>query len=203
MSEPERVLAEADLPADPFAQWASWWEEARRAATEPDAMSLATVAETGEPQVRFVLLKGVDERGWIFYTNERSAKGRALAADPRAALAFRWSALDRQVRVGGAVERLGAGASDAYFAGRARDSQLGAWASDQSDVIAGRSVLLDRLAEVTARFEGSPVPRPPWWGGFRLVPSTVEFWQGRQSRLHDRLRYRADGVGWTIERLAP
>jgi pyridoxamine 5'-phosphate oxidase len=188
-----------------MAQFQRWFDQARQAGgPEPDAMSLATVGDGGMPSLRFVLLKGADESGFSFYTNYRSAKALDIDANPVAAIAFRWSALERQVRAAGQVVVTTPEESDAYFASRARESQLGAWASEQSRVIAGRSVLEERLAEMEARFAGVEVPRPPWWGGLRLVPATVEFWQGRPGRLHDRLRYRrADNERWVIERLAP
>ena len=198
----------SDLDADPIEQFRRWFDEAVTAGVpEPDAMSLATVGDGGLPSARMVLLKGVDHRGFVFYTNYGSRKGRELAARPAAALVWRWYPLERQVRVGGRAEPTAAGESDAYFATRPRGAQLGAWASPQSRVLTGRAALDEALAEVERRFEGGPVPRPPWWGGFRVVPATVEFWQGRPSRLHDRLRYRrasdTDGGDWRIERLAP
>lgn len=198
-------LTEDDVAPAPMAQFRLWFDNAREAdQAEPDAMSLATIGEGGVPSSRFVLLKGVDERGFTFYTNYRSAKCSELDANPVASIAFRWARLERQVRAGGAVEVTSPEESDAYFASRSRESQLGAWASEQSRVIAGRAALEARLAVMEARFAGAEVPRPPWWGGLRLVPATVEFWQGRPGRLHDRLRYRrADGGEWVIERLSP
>jgi pyridoxamine 5'-phosphate oxidase len=179
-------------------------------------MCVATVAADGAPSARMVLLKQVDRRGFAFYTNYRSRKGEELQADPRAALVWRWFPLERQVRVTGAAEVVSAAESDAYFATRPRGAQIGAWASPQSHVLSGREALEDLVAEVTTRFGDRPIPRPPWWGGMRVVPDTVEFWQGRASRLHDRLCYRrsarargdtgdvgGDGTGWTVERLAP
>jgi len=190
-----------DVAPHPLVQFARWYEEAA-AVPQRDAMCLATVAD-GAPSARMVLLKGVDDRGLVFYTNHGSAKGRDVAANPAVALVFHWQPLGRQVRIVGWAERVGDADSDAYFATRERGSQLGAWASHQSTVLADRAELEARLAAVTARFADGPVPRPPWWGGYRVVPDAVELWQGRADRLHDRLRYlRGDG-GWRVERLAP
>jgi pyridoxamine 5'-phosphate oxidase len=190
-------LSENDLDPDPIRQFHAW----HTAAGRPDAVALATASDDGAPSARMVLLKGVDERGFAFYTNYGSAKAADLAANPRAALLFHWLP-DRQVRVRGPVDRVGDEESDAYWRSRPRGSQLGAWASRQSEVIADRSVLEQRLAEVAARFP-SDVPRPPFWGGFRLAPQVVEFWHHRDDRLHDRLRYRRENGGWVIERLSP
>jgi pyridoxamine 5'-phosphate oxidase len=166
-------------------------------------MALATADADGMPSVRMVLLNGVDERGFVFYTNYRSAKAEALAANPRAALVFRWHGQGRQVRVAGTVEPVAAEESDDYFATRPRESQLGAWASPQSEVIRDRAALEDRLAAVENRFDGADVPRPAHWGGYRVVPARIEFWQQGPGRLHDRIRYlRTDG-GWQLDRLAP
>jgi pyridoxamine 5'-phosphate oxidase len=166
-------------------------------------MALATVGADGTPSVRMVLLKGVDRRGFAFFTNDGSDKGRDLAGDPRAALVFRWAPLQRQVRITGLAAKVTVAESDGYFRSRPRESQLGAWASAQSAVIADRGVLEAALAEATARFDGRDVPRPPSWGGYRLAPATVELWESRPGRLHDRLRYRRSGPRWLIERLSP
>ena len=194
---------------DPFALFDQWYAEAREAEpNDPGAMSLATADATGQPSARIVLLKGADERGFTFFTNYASRKGRDLAARARAALLFYWPELERQIRIEGAVTRVDAGESAQYFAGRPRPSQLGAWASPQSMPIDGRSELEARFAEVAERYRdaSAPVPRPAHWGGYRLVPDLLEFWQGRASRLHDRIRYRlkqAQPVAWNIDRLAP
>jgi pyridoxamine 5'-phosphate oxidase len=169
---------------------------------EPNAMTLATVGADGRPSTRIVLIKSFDARGIVWFTNYDSRKGRELAVHPFAALQFHWVELERVVRIEGAVERVDDAESDAYFASRPLDSRIGAWASPQSEVIASRGVLVANAAKVAAKFLMSP-PRPPHWGGFRLKPETWEFWQGRKSRLHDRLRYRLDGGAWTRERLAP
>jgi pyridoxamine 5'-phosphate oxidase len=192
------------VAADPIVQFRAWFDAARDAGIyEPEAMTVSTVDAGGRPASRFVLLRGLDERGLSFYTNYESAKGRALAANPYAALTFGWVAIHRSVRVEGPVERLPAAESDAYFASRPRGAQLGAWASPQSTVIAGRDQLDRALAEAEERFAGGDVPRPPHWGGFLVAPARVEFWEGRPNRLHDRVRYEREGDGWRIERLAP
>ncbi len=200
------ALSEASVDPDPIVQFRRWFDEAEAAGLpEPNAMTLATATADGRPSARVVLLKGVDARGFAFYTNYASRKGRELAANPRAALVFHWAELERQVRVEGRVERLSEQESAAYFRSRPLGARLGAWVSPQSEVIAGREVLETRLAELAARFADGDVPLPPWWGGFRLVPELVELWQGRPDRLHDRLRYRrgGSGGGWRLERLAP
>jgi pyridoxamine 5'-phosphate oxidase len=197
------ALEEADAAADPLRQFQSWMDEAFAAKVpEPNAMTLATVGADGRPSTRIVLIKGVDARGIVWFTNYDSRKGRELAVHPFAALQFHWVELERVVRIEGSVERVDDAESDAYFASRPLDSRIGAWASPQSEVIASRGVLVANAAKAAARFLLNP-PRPPNWGGFRLKPEAWEFWQGRKSRLHDRLRYRLEGDAWTRERLAP
>ncbi len=196
-------LDEAHAAADPLRQFQAWLEAAIAAQLpEPSAMTLATVGADGRPSTRIVLLKGCDERGLTWYTNYNSRKGRELAAHPQAALQFHWVELERVVRIEGRVQRIDDAESDAYFASRPLDSRLGAWASPQSQVIASRAVLVAEAAKAAARFALSP-PRPPHWGGFRLQPDRWEFWQGRKSRLHDRLQYRLVDGAWLRERLAP
>ena len=196
-------LDEAASLADPRQQFELWLQQALDAQLpEPNAMTLATVGPDGRPSTRVVLIKGCDERGIVWYTNYDSRKGRELAANPCAALQFHWVELERVVRIEGRVERAGAEESDAYYATRPLDSRIGAWASPQSQVIASRAVLVGNAAKVSARYLLNP-PRPPNWGGFRLTPDRWEFWQGRRSRLHDRLRYRLDAGQWVRERLAP
>ena len=200
----QRGLREGDVLPEPIAQFRVWFDEALAAnLPEPNAMTLATCTPDGRPSARVVLLKGLDENGFTLFTSFDGRKARELSANPRAALVFYWAELERQVRVEGAVERTTAAESDAYFQSRPRGSQLGAWSSEQSHVVAGRDVLEARMAELEAKYADLVVPRPPFWGGFRVRPDVVEFWQGRPNRLHDRLRYRRDGGGWVIERLCP
>ena len=197
-------LDKSDVLPDPTTQFQQWFDAALAAGVhEPNAMHLATIGSGGQPSGRIVLVKGVDERGFSFYTNYESRKGDELISHPMASLTFFWPELERQIRLEGAVEKVSADESDAYFNSRPRGSQIGAWVSHQSHVIADRDVLTDRQHALEMQFDNQLVPRPPNWGGFRLVPNTVEFWQGRPSRLHDRIRYRKDGEAWVIERLAP
>ncbi len=200
-------LHRADLLPDPFAQFNRWMQEATDAkVVEPTAMSLATAGRDGVPRVRTVLLKGLSVAGFVFYTNFESRKGHALVENPAASLLFPWLALERQVLVTGRVERVGDDEAARYFASRPRESRLGAWTSGQSRPVASRAALDEELARVKERFgaEEGEVPLPPFWGGFRVRPETVEFWQGRANRLHDRFEYTRDGAsGWTVQRLSP
>ncbi len=193
-----------DADPDPIAQFRSWFADVEASGLwEPNAMVVSTVDETGWPAARIVLLKALDDRGFVFYTNYGSDKGRELAAVPRTSLTFFWTELRRQVRVRGVARQLGDAENDAYFAGRPRGSQLGAWASPQSQVVEGRHVLEARFAELDARYRDAEIPRPPHWGGIAVEPQRIEFWQGRENRLHDRLRYERSAGSWSIVRLAP
>jgi pyridoxamine 5'-phosphate oxidase len=197
-------LDEANVSPDPITEFARWFDEAVKAEVqEPNAMTLATVCSGGAPSARIVLLKGFDARGFVFFTDYRSQKGTELEQNPRAALVFYWPELERQIRITGTTSLLGREESEAYFRTRPRGSRISAWVSHQSQVIASRKLLEDRVPELERRYPGEDVPLPPYWGGLRVVPGSVEFWQGRTSRLHDRIRYTKTGDTWRIERLSP
>jgi len=198
-------LTESDLATDPLQQFERWFQDARTAdLLEPNAMTLATAGTDGAPTARTVLLKGYDPRGFVFFTNYESRKGRELAENPRASLLFTWLPLERQVEIRGTVERTSREETETYFYSRPIDSQLGAWASHQSSPLSGRRELEDRVQELMKKYRGQTIPVPPHWGGFRVMPESIEFWQGRPSRLHDRLRYtRPPGGTWTVTRLSP
>jgi pyridoxamine 5'-phosphate oxidase len=193
-----------DAAPSPFDQFEKWWKEAVSSSIEEvNAMTLATINQEGKPSARIVLLKGFDEKGFVFFTNYQSNKGKALTAHPFASLVFFWKELERQVRIDGSCVRVSEEESDIYFQSRPLGSRLGAWASPQSEVISNRSVIEQELEAVATRYAEGNVPRPSYWGGYRVIPETVEFWQGRPSRLHDRLRYSKASGNWKIERLAP
>jgi pyridoxamine 5'-phosphate oxidase len=197
-------LNEADVAPDPIAQFHRWFEETLAANLhEPNAMIVATATREGHPSARTVLLKGYDERGFVFYTNYEGRKARELETNPACALLFYWGELERQVRIEGCAGRISDDESDAYFASRPRGSRLGAWASDQSRPVEDRNVLEDRVRSLEAEYEGREIPRPPFWGGYRVEPDAIEFWQGRDNRLHDRLVYRRNGGVWKMQRLQP
>ena len=199
-----RALTEAEALDDPIQQFSLWFGEALKSELlDVNAMTLATVSADGTPAARIVLLKGFDENGFVFFTNYESAKARDLEANPRACLLLFWPELERQVRVTGGVIRTAADESEKYFQSRPFESQIGAWASAQSSTIADRAILEARYAELAAQYAGGPVPLPPFWGGYRVAPEAIEFWQGRKSRLHDRLVYTRDAGAWTRTRLAP
>jgi pyridoxamine 5'-phosphate oxidase len=197
-------LKESDANPDPVEQFRGWFDETLAADLhEPNAMTLATATPGGRPSARIVLLKGFDERGFVFYTNYEGRKSGELETNPYAALVFYWGELQRQVRIEGRVSRIPDRESDAYFAGRPRGSQFGAWASEQSRPVGDRSTLEERVRELEVEYEDREVPRPPFWGGYRVEPETIEFWQGRENRLHDRLLYSRAGAAWKLERLQP
>lgn len=199
-----RALDESTIPSDPIQQFRTWFDDALRAEIlDANAMALATVSGDGIPSARTVLLKDIDDRGLVFFTHYNSPKGHDLAAHAHASLLFYWAPLERQVRVTGSVERVPAAESDAYFASRPRDSQIAAWAAQQSSELPDRAALEQRYQELTAKYGGQPVPRPPDWGGYRVVPNRIEFWQGRPKRLHDRVLYVKSGNAWKRVRLAP
>jgi pyridoxamine 5'-phosphate oxidase len=197
-------LNETDVDPDPIVQFHEWFEKVIDADLhEPNAMILATATTDGKPSARTVLLKGYDERGFVFYTNYEGRKAKEIEANPTCALLFHWGELERQIRIEGRVGRVPDAESDAYFAGRPRGSRLGAWASQQSRSVEGRSVLEARVRALEKEYEGREIPRPPFWGGYRVEPDTIEFWQGRENRLHDRLVYLRNEGGWKIVRLQP
>ncbi len=199
-----QALLESDANPDPFVQFGTWFDAAVAAQIpEPNAMTIATATPDGIPSARIVLLKAFDDRGFVLFTNYDSHKGQELDANPNAALVFLWTELERQVRIQGRVEKISPEESDGYYYSRPPGSRLGAWASNQSEVVADRTILETRLAELKAQYPDGDIARPPHWGGFRVIPSMIEFWQGRSSRLHDRLRYRKQDHGWTIDRLSP
>jgi len=199
-----RSLSESDVHASPVAQFSQWWDEALASEIdEVNAMTLSTINAAGRPSARIVLLKGFDEKGFVFYTNYESDKGRQLDANPYASLVFFWKELERQVRIEGKCERVSSEESDEYFYSRPLGSRLGAWASPQSRVIGTREILDKNAATLLERYASGEVPRPPHWGGYRVVADTIEFWQGRSNRLHDRIKYSHQDGAWKIERLAP
>lgn len=198
-------LSEADADPNPFGQFQKWFDQALAAQLlEPNGMTLATITPDGKPRARIVLLKNFDERGFVFYTNYESHKGQELTQTPWAALVFWWTELERQVRIEGRVEKVSDAESDAYFHSRPVGSQLGAWTSEQSQVVSSREVLERRLQELKEKYLDQDIPRPPHWGGYRVIPTAIEFWQGRPNRLHDRLQYqRLEDGTWRIDRLSP
>lgn len=199
-----QALNESEIDPNPFKQFQLWFDQSIQAELpEPNAMTVATATKDGIPYARVVLLKGVDEQGFVFYTNYNSDKGKQLVENPHAAIVFLWTELERQVRIVGTVEKVPPAESDAYFYSRPVGSRLGAWASEQSQVIRDREILEQRLEDLKTEYEHKDIPRPPHWGGFRIKPTEIEFWQGRSNRLHDRIRYRLTENQWVIERLSP
>lgn len=199
-----RSLSEHEVSTDPFIQFTQWWDEAVQSEIlEVNAMTLSTIKPDGRPSARIVLLKGFDQQGFVFYTNYESDKGKQLQQNPYASLVFFWKELERQVRIEGCCTRTSEKESSDYFRSRPLGSRLGAWSSPQSRVIPNRELLQQNLEELTARYPGDDIPRPPHWGGFRLVPDRIEFWQGRSNRLHDRILYEKSEASWRISRLAP
>ena len=200
----KQTLNEQDLDPDAIGQFERWWHEALQSEVEePNAMTLATASASGKPSARVVLLKGYDQNGFVFYSNYNSNKGRQMADNPQVCLVFFWKELERQVRIEGTVSRVPAEESDAYFSSRPEGSRIGAWASPQSQVIGSRQVLEENVTELEKSFAGKEIDRPAFWGGYLVKPVLIEFWQGRSSRLHDRLQYSLQEDGWKIERLAP
>jgi pyridoxamine 5'-phosphate oxidase len=203
-AEHDQPLELESLPSEPVVLFRRWYENAERAGIHlPNSIALATAEGDGHPSIRHVLLRGIEERGFVFYTNHGSRKGKELAENPRAAFSIYWRELDRQISVTGDVSPVSVEESDAYFATRPREARLGAWASRQSTELASRDELMERFAAFDARYPGDDVPRPPFWGGYRIEPITVEFWQGRRHRLHDRFLYERADDGWSIRRLSP
>jgi pyridoxamine 5'-phosphate oxidase len=197
-------LLETDVNPDPFRQFSAWFDQATKSGIlEPNAMSHATVSPDGQPSIRIVLLKGVDEHGFIFFTNYESRKGRDMEMNPKSSLLFFWGELERQVRIEGVIEKISKASSKAYFDSRPEGSRIGAWSSNQSEIVDSRDTLEQRFEENKKLYAGKDIPMPDYWGGYRLVPSMIEFWQGRGSRMHDRIRYRQIDAHWNIDRLSP